>query len=145
MNSTLSYGQLLPLLLTINNKSLTHDYTNFFDLIAQSKLLIAQEKTLTIQFSQAISALASANQVTTDATTKSQTLTLVSQGGALASASQAFLSTMDQVLSGSVPSAEQIATLNTQAQGFGAAVTQFSTTAREIFVRFGQVSTTTTP
>ena len=137
-----SYGRLVPLLLTINNKSLAHDYSNFFDLIVQAKALVSQTQSLTVTFSQSISSLSSANQQTSDATTKSQTFQLVSDGSALGSASQTFLTTVNDVLSGSVPSGQQIQTLNDQAKSLGDALTKFNTTAKSILSRFGVASTT---
>lgn len=132
-----TYTHLLPNLVRINNKSLTGDYSNFFDLIVEAKLDVSYGKSLTTELAQNLTALSAANQSSTDAVTRSTTQTLVSQGTALQSASQAFLQTLEGVLSGSVPSQKQITDLNTQATAYATAATTFTATAKDLLIHFG--------
>lgn len=139
-----TYTHLLPNLVRINNKSLTGDYSNFFDLIVEAKLDVSYEKDLTAQLAQNITALSAANQNTTDVVTRSSTQTLVSQGTALQTASSAFLETLSGVLSGSVPTQQQITDLNVQASAYATAATTFAATAKDLLIHFGLKPTGTT-
>lgn len=132
-----TYTRLLPNLVRINNKSLTGDYSNFFDLVVEAKLDVSYEKDLTAKLAQNITALSAANQTTTDVVTRSSTQTLVSQGTALQTASSAFLQTLSGVLSGSVPTQQQITDLNAQASAYATAATTFAGTAKDLLIHFG--------
>lgn len=132
-----TYTHLLPNLVRINNKSLTGDYSNFFDLVVEAKLDVSYEKDLTAKLAQNITALSAANQTATDVVTRSSTQTLVSQGRALQAASEAFLQTLSGVLSGSVPSQQQITDLNAQATAYATAATTFAATAKDLLIHFG--------
>lgn len=121
-----SSTELAQLLLTINNKSLQHDYTGFFDLIVQAKAQVGIQSSRVARLGQDITALNVANQNTSDPRTKSQTIDLVKQGQSLQTALQSYTDTLNQMLSGSVPTAEQVQSLKDQATTLEPLATNFA-------------------
>lgn len=127
-----SSTELAQVLLTINNKSLQHDYSGFFDLIVQAKAQVATQHERVAVLGQDLTALGAANQSTTDATTKSQTTELIAQGQALQAALQAYTDTLDQLLSGSVPTPAQIQSVQDQATALQSVALSFAAASKAL-------------
>lgn len=127
-----SSTQLSNLLITINNQSLAHDYNGFFDLIIQAKALVSVQKIRVAKLGQELTALSVANQQTSDPTTKADTLDLVSKGQSLQTQLSSYTASLEQLLSGSVPSASQIDDLKNQATDLESRATDFANSAKTI-------------
>lgn len=131
-----SSDQLGQLLVEMNTRSLSGNFNGFFDLVVAAKSLEAQQKTIITQFSQHISALNSANQTTPDAQTKVTTQTLVDQAPTLSQDLNDYLAAVDQILSGSVPTAADIQALSTAATKFSDDSKTFSDALKQLTARF---------
>jgi len=127
-----SSSELSTLLITINNQSLAHNYSGFFDLIVQAKHRVAVQKAQVARLGQDLTALSVANQQTKDPTTKAQTLDLVTKGQALQTQLSSYTTALDQLLSGSVPTASQIDDLKNQANKLQDLATDFANSAKTI-------------
>jgi hypothetical protein len=133
-----SYTQLAPLLDAINQKSLANDYRGFFDLIFEAKTLIrAQEAALTAMAGH-VASLGVANQSTPDAVTKSLTADFIAASNASNTTLVAYVRALDQLLSGSIPTAQQLLDLQEQGRAAKAAVDSFMAALQPLLDRFEQ-------
>lgn len=121
-----SSQKLVGLLTTINSKSLSRDYNGLFDLVASAKNIIAQQRSAVARFSQQLTALSAINQQTPDAQTKALTQDLYAKGVVFQASLEAYVSAVDGILSGSVPTAKQIADMNAAVTDAGLKGTEFS-------------------
>lgn len=131
-----SSERLVGILSTINAKSIAREYNGLFDLVAAAKNIITQQKAATARFSQDLTALAAANQQTPDVQTKALTQDLVGKGRTFHGALEAYIASVDAVLSGSIPSAKQIADLNANVESAGIKGTDFSNAVKALTARF---------
>ncbi len=134
-----STNQLGPLLVQMNSQSLSGDFTGFFDLVYRAKVLVAQQKAISAQFSQHLTALSAANQKTPNAVTRSLTQALLAAGQPVPVDFNSYLSTLDQLLSGSVPSAALIADMGAKAGVFSKDLEVFGASLQQLLVRFGTI------
>ncbi|MEK7109223.1 MAG: hypothetical protein AAB919_02195 [Patescibacteria group bacterium] len=140
-----STNELGPLLVQLNNQSLGGDFTGFFDLVVKAKILVAGQQTTSARLSQHLTALAAANQQTSDAITKSLTQALLQSGQIVPPALNEYLATLDQVLSGSVPSAALIQDIGAKAKTFSGTLAAFGSDLQKLLSRFGQSAGAGTP
>jgi len=131
-----SYTRLVSLLGEINEKSLKGDFSGFFDLVVEAKTELLAQRQSNTDLLRDISDLASANQNTKDAVTKSQTAQLVTAGTALSTAVRANIEAIDAVLEGSVPTTAQIDAMNSTALEAKTALEAFFTALQPIKERF---------
>lgn len=127
-----SSSELTTLLTTINNQSLEHNYNGFFDLIVQAKAMVATQSDRVAHFGQDLSILAVANQSTTDAVTKSATQDLVEAGTTLQQGLQTFTASLNELLSGSVPTAAQVEALKEQATSLESQAASFANSSKTL-------------
>lgn len=127
-----SSTELAQLLSTINQRSLEHQYSGFFDLIIQAKGQVATQRARVSQLGQDLTALSAANQDTTDATTKSQTADLITRGQSLQTGLSSYTDALEELLSGSVPSAAQVQALKDEATRLEALATDFSNATKAL-------------
>lgn len=131
-----STNQLGPLLVSMNAKSLSGDFSGFFNLVVQAKVLVAQQKQIAASYAQHLTALTAANQQTPDAITKSMTLTLISAATPIQSDLVSYTGFLDQLLSGSVPSPDVVTGLNASGKQLGADITAFGAVFAPLSQRF---------
>lgn len=131
-----SYAKLVPVLTTINANSLSHNYNGFFDLIVQAKALLADEKVYVSNISRNLNALSMANLQTTDAQTKTMTNALIDTGNAYYTALATYTASLDKLLSGAAPTADDLIAINTQANAVKNAAAAFDAKAQILFEHF---------
>jgi len=131
-----TYEQLVPVLTTLNRKSLAGDYTNFFNVVVQAKSLLAQDELNLAQFGQHLTELAAANNTTPDAVTKSLTQDLLAKGAAEQSAFGDYFTALDQLLSGPPPTASQLSDVYAKAAVAESATTAFGAATQALFSHF---------
>lgn len=110
-----SSNALGPLLIEMNSRSLSGNYNGFFDLVVKAKLLLAEQHSLAEEVSDGLSALAVANQKTSDATLKSLTTQAINSASPFTRDLSTHLDLLDQLLSGKVPSTALITGINDSA------------------------------
>ena len=131
-----STNQLGPLLVSMNTKSLSGDFSGFFNIVVEAKVLVAQQKQIASSYAQHLTALTAANQQTPDAITKSMTQTLIAAATPIQSDLVTYTGFLDQLLSGSVPSTGVVTGLNTSGKQLGADITAFGTAFAPLSQRF---------
>ncbi len=105
---------LAPLLLQLNQKTLSCSYQGFYDLMGQARASANQNQALAAQLTIHINALAAANTATKDTITRSQTQTFVATGQTLGTALQAYATDVQNILYGDTPTSAQIAEFQSQ-------------------------------
>lgn len=138
--------RLVTLLTQINAKSLSRDYNGLFDLVADAKGLISQQEGSIVRFHQSLTALSAANQTTPDTQTKSLTQELYTKGLDFHASLQVYVAALDTILSGSVPTAQQIKDMDTAVANATQKGAAFSDTMKLLLQRFtGAVQGSTVP
>jgi hypothetical protein len=135
-----STNELGPILLQMNTQSLGGNFNGFFDLVVKAKTLVAQQKALSAQFAQHLTALNVSNQKTPDVVTKSLTQAMLSAGQPVPTDFNAYLATLDQLLSGSVPSAALIQDMGAKANVFSGDLSTFGSSMQKLLLHFGQTA-----
>jgi|GEM_PF-6757034 len=131
-----STDKLGPLLVSMNTKSLSGDFSGFFNIVVQAKVLVAQQKQIAASYAQHLTALSAANQQTPDAITKSMTQTLITAATPIQSDLVTYTGFLDQLLSGSVPSPDVITGLSASGKQLGADIKAFGAAFAPLSQRF---------
>jgi hypothetical protein len=131
-----SSEKLVTLLTAINAKSLARDYNGLFDLVVEAKGFIAQQKASVGRFSQQLTALSAANQTTPDTQTKSLTQDFYNKGLAFQSSLEAYITALDGLLSGAIPTAAQMKDVETKVADTTQKGLAFSESMKQILARF---------
>jgi hypothetical protein len=135
-------AQLAPVMLQINTQATSGNYAGIIDLAVKAKILLAQETSYTASFAQYLTALSVANQATQDAQTKSLTDTLLDLGQRSQSDLSVYFQLLNGLLSGSVPTQEQIQKTTTQSRTVVADVSAFKDALTPLLQRFQAAANT---
>lgn len=136
-----STNELGPVLIQMNNQSLAGNFNGFFDLVVKAKLLVAEQKGISTNLAQDLSSLASANAKVNDAVTRSLTETFLADSTEAPRDLNAYLASLDQILSGSVPSVGQIDDMGAKATVFTKDLSVMGGSFQKILAHFGSAQT----
>jgi hypothetical protein len=131
----LASTELGPVLAQLNAKGLTRDYDGLFDLVVKAKTLVTQQQVLSNSFARNISALSAANQATADVQLKSLTQQMTTVAEVVSKDLADYLRNLDAMLSGNMPTNEQILTLGQSATKLSVDIEAFMDVFNEILIR----------
>jgi hypothetical protein len=129
--------ELGPVLVTLDQKTLSCSYDGFYDLMDNARTLANKNQALAAQFVMHLNDLAAANTQTTDAITKSETAAAVSAGQALGASLAQYATTVQNILYGDTPTSAQIAALQSQANAVQGASQTFADALKPLVAHIG--------
>jgi hypothetical protein len=132
-----SSTELSAVLTRINNQALTHTYDGLIDLVVDAKARIAAQGLRVSQFGADLTALSSASQKVPDAVTKTTTLDLVAKGQALQASLQTYTQSLDALLSGAMPTQQQVDGIKSQSATLEAHASDFVAVIQSLERHFG--------
>mgnify|MGYP001560190942 CR=1 FL=1 len=126
-----------PVLVQLNQKTLSCTYNGFYDLMNQARTLANQNQAMAAQFLIHINTLATANAQTKDAITKVDTLALVAAGQTLGAALQNYATGVQNILYGDTPTSAQVAELESQVNAAMGASQSFADSLKPLIKHIG--------
>ena len=132
-NLAVTNASLVAELQDINNKSVAKDYAGLFDVVYQAKTLVANEQVESTQLAAALSGLDAANQSTTDANISALTSDFITTGDSMNAALTTYMAAVNVLLSGSVPTVDQLSAFSAAAASLSSASENFNTSATNLF------------
>jgi len=127
-----------PVLVQLNQKTLSCTYNSFYDLMNQARTLANQNQALAAQFIVHINALTAANTQTKDVITKVDTQALVAAGQSLGTALQTYATGVQNILYGDMPTSAQVAELESQVNSAMGASQSFADALKPLIKHIGE-------
>ena len=129
-------AQLSPVMVQIKSQAASGQYAGILDLVVKAKNLLSQEGTYMVQFSQFTDSLAVANNMTPDPQTASLTDHLVQVSDLLQKDLTQYFHMLDSLLSGAVPTQQQLQDVNLQAQSVQQEVNNYKDALSPLLLHF---------